>query len=122
MPDENSCHCQGWRGSIAAVSETTPEECQGCPLIALASWRGLTRGVESRSPDGALSPKGARDVSRLEAPDRHGRIREAASLLAVSSSYIYKHKNELPFMVLLPGGTWRVSMRRLREYMDDGTA
>lgn len=124
--------CQRWRESIAAVSEVMPEECEGCPLIALTSSgaggvichptrQGLTAGVHSESPDAALSPKGARDVPRPE-PEHYGRINEAARSLSVSSSYIYKHKEDLPFMVLLPGGTWRVSMRRLREYMDDGTS
>ncbi len=89
-----------------------PPECDGCPVITLAaSAAGLTGAVESESHEAAPS---------LEDVDQYSEVKRAAEILSVSTAYLYRHKTELPFMIPLPGGVWRVSMRRLRQYMDDG--
>ncbi|TDI47728.1 MAG: DNA-binding protein [Acidobacteria bacterium] len=43
-------------------------------------------------------------------------VKAAAEALHVSASYLYKHKEELPFMIRFPGGTWRVDAKALRAY------
>ena len=49
--------------------------------------------------------------------DRYIKIEEAARILAVSKSWIYHRRNELPFVKRLPDGPLRVSLVRLKEWM-----
>ena len=63
---------------------------------------------------------------RLKVPpastlDSFLRIEEAAQILRVSKSWIYQRRGELPWLVQLPGGPLRVSVRRLREWLERST-
>ena len=54
--------------------------------------------------------------------DQFLRIEEAAQILRVSKSWLYQRRHELPFLVQLPNkGPLRVSVRRLKEWLDGST-
>ena len=125
--------CQGWIESLAAVSGVMPRECGGCPLLALASskgrdvarWstgQGLTRGVESGSPDAALSPDRECEESIKRSPTLPARLlrpKEAAHILGVTRQFFYDHEHELSFTLRLPGGALRISERSLYQWITE---
>lgn len=49
------------------------------------------------------------------------RIEEVAQLLRVSKSWIYQRRETLPFVIRLPDGPLRVSVSKLREWLERST-
>jgi predicted DNA-binding transcriptional regulator AlpA len=64
-----------------------------------------------------MEPK-AQAPSPTEALDRFIRIEEASQVISHSKSWIYGHREQLPFVVRTPEGTLRVSVLRLRRWME----
>ncbi len=53
--------------------------------------------------------------------DQFLKIEQAARILSVSKSWLYQHRDKLPFMVRLPDGPLRVSVSKLQEWMGRST-
>lgn len=44
-------------------------------------------------------------------------LQKAARILDVSPKWLWRHRNELPFMETIDGRRWRVNMAKLAEHM-----